>query len=63
MNGEFLIASSFAASQDGLLSLPEVYGALSWLGVPGVEAADVVVIGGGVAGTNAVRMAMGRDGC
>lgn len=30
-------------------------------GVPGVEAADVVVIGGGVAGTNAVRMAMGME--
>lgn len=28
-------------------------------GVPGVEAADVVVIGGGVVGTNAIRMAMG----
>ena len=44
MNGEFLIASSFAASQDGLLSLPEVYGALSWLGVPGVEAKDVLFL-------------------
>ncbi len=30
-------------------------------GVPGVEAADVVVIGGGVAGTNAARMAMGME--
>jgi alanine dehydrogenase len=30
-------------------------------GVPGVPAADVVVIGGGVAGTNAVRMAMGLE--
>ena len=30
-------------------------------GVPGVEAADVLVIGGGVAGTNAVRMAMGME--
>jgi alanine dehydrogenase len=28
-------------------------------GVPGVEAAEVVVIGGGVVGTNAIRMAMG----
>lgn len=30
-------------------------------GVPGVKSADVVVIGGGVAGTNAVRMAMGME--
>jgi alanine dehydrogenase len=30
-------------------------------GVPGVEAANVVVIGGGVVGTNAVRMAMGME--
>jgi alanine dehydrogenase len=30
-------------------------------GVPGVEAAQVVVIGGGVVGTNAVRMAMGME--
>ena len=30
-------------------------------GVPGVEAAHVVVIGGGVVGTNAVRMAMGME--
>lgn len=30
-------------------------------GVPGVEAADVLVIGGGVSGTNAVRMAMGME--
>jgi alanine dehydrogenase len=30
-------------------------------GVPGVEVADVVVIGGGVAGTNAARMAMGME--
>ena len=30
-------------------------------GVPGVEAANVLVIGGGVAGTNAVRMAMGME--
>ena len=30
-------------------------------GVPGVEAARVVVIGGGVVGTNAVRMAMGME--
>ena len=30
-------------------------------GVPGVEAAKVVVIGGGVVGTNAVRMAMGME--
>lgn len=30
-------------------------------GVPGVEAADVLVIGGGVAGTNAARMAMGME--
>ena len=30
-------------------------------GVPGVPAADVVVIGGGVSGTNAVRMAMGLE--
>lgn len=30
-------------------------------GVPGVPAANVVVIGGGVVGTNAVRMAMGME--
>jgi alanine dehydrogenase len=30
-------------------------------GVPGVAAADVVVIGGGVVGTNAIRMAMGME--
>lgn len=30
-------------------------------GVPGVEAATVVVIGGGVVGTNAIRMAMGME--
>ncbi len=30
-------------------------------GVPGVHAAKVVVLGGGVAGTNAIRMAMGME--
>ena len=30
-------------------------------GVPGVPAADVVIIGGGVVGTNAARMAMGLE--
>lgn len=30
-------------------------------GVPGVSAADVVIIGGGVVGTNAARMAMGLE--
>jgi len=30
-------------------------------GVPGVEPANVVVIGGGVVGTNAARMAMGQE--
>ncbi len=30
-------------------------------GVPGVEPANVVVIGGGVVGTNAIRMAMGME--
>lgn len=30
-------------------------------GVPGVAPADVVVIGGGVVGTNAIRMAVGMD--
>ncbi len=30
-------------------------------GVPGVSAADVVVLGGGVVGTNAARMAMGSE--
>ena len=30
-------------------------------GVPGVAPASVVVIGGGVVGTNAVRMAMGME--
>ena len=35
--------------------------ACCWVGVPGVEAARVVVIGGGVVGTNAIRMAMGME--
>ena len=30
-------------------------------GVPGVEAVRVVVIGGGVVGTNPIRMAMGME--
>src|SRR3546814_18081725 len=30
-------------------------------GVPGVPAARVVIIGGGVSGTNAARMAMGME--
>ena len=30
-------------------------------GVPGVAAAKVVIIGGGVSGTNAARMAMGME--
>jgi alanine dehydrogenase len=30
-------------------------------GVPGVDAAKVVVLGGGVSGTNAIRMAMGME--
>ena len=30
-------------------------------GVPGVQAADVLIIGGGVVGTNAARMAMGLE--
>src|SRR5207302_5560000 len=30
-------------------------------GVPGVAAAKVVILGGGVAGTNAARMAMGME--
>ena len=30
-------------------------------GVPGVPAADVVVLGGGVSGTNAIRMAIGME--
>ncbi|MCK6371568.1 MAG: alanine dehydrogenase [Gammaproteobacteria bacterium] len=30
-------------------------------GVPGVKAADVLVIGGGVVGTNAIRLAMGME--
>ena len=30
-------------------------------GVPGVAAAKVVVIGGGIVGTNAIRMAMGME--
>src|SRR3970282_1194233 len=30
-------------------------------GVPGVPAAKVVILGGGVAGTNAARMAMGME--
>jgi alanine dehydrogenase len=32
-------------------------------GVPGVAAAKVVVLGGGVAGTNAARMAVGMEAC
>ena len=30
-------------------------------GVPGVKAANVVVIGGGISGTHAVRMALGME--
>jgi alanine dehydrogenase len=51
------------AIQVGAHSLEKEQGGAGILlgGVPGVRAAKVVVIGGGVAGTNAARMAMGVE--
>lgn len=51
------------AIQAGASSLEKTHGGLGVLlgGVPGTEAAKVVVIGGGVVGVNAARMAMGLD--
>lgn len=49
--------------QVGAASLEKTHGGSGVLlgGVPGVYPGKVVVIGGGVVGTNAVRMAMGRE--
>jgi alanine dehydrogenase len=49
--------------QAGAHSLEKAAGGRGVLlgGVPGVAPADVVVIGGGVVGTNAIRMAMGLE--
>lgn len=49
--------------QVGATSLEKVHGGSGVLlgGVPGVYPGKVTVIGGGVVGTNAVRMAMGRE--
>ena len=49
--------------QAGAQCLEKVHGGGGILlgGVPGVAAAEVVVIGGGVVGTNAIRMAMGME--
>ena len=49
--------------QAGAQCLEKVHGGGGILlaGVPGVAAANVVVIGGGVVGTNAIRMAMGME--
>ncbi len=49
--------------QAGAHSLEKIQGGSGVLlgGVPGVKAANVVVIGGGVVGTNAIRMAMGLE--
>jgi alanine dehydrogenase len=49
--------------QAGAHSLEKAQGGLGMLlgGVPGVPAAKVVVLGGGVVGTNAARMAMGLE--
>jgi alanine dehydrogenase len=49
--------------QAGAQCLEKSHGGAGLLlgGVPGVAPADVVVIGGGVVGTNAIRMAMGLE--
>lgn len=49
--------------QSGAYSLEMIQGGRGMLlgGVPGVPAANVVIIGGGVVGTNAARMAMGME--
>ncbi len=51
------------AIQAGAQALEKMRGGRGILlgGVPGVEPANVVVIGGGVVGTNAARMAMGQE--
>jgi alanine dehydrogenase len=49
--------------QVGAHHLEKMQGGVGLLlgGVPGVHAAKVVVLGGGVSGTNAIRMAMGME--
>jgi alanine dehydrogenase len=49
--------------QAGAQALEKIHGGAGVLlgGVPGVAPAKVVVIGGGVVGTNAIRMAMGME--
>ncbi len=51
------------AIQAGAQALEKLRGGRGILlgGVPGVEPANVVVLGGGVVGTNAARMAMGQE--
>ncbi|HVV69386.1 MAG TPA: alanine dehydrogenase [Gammaproteobacteria bacterium] len=51
------------AIQAGAQALEKMRGGRGVLlgGVPGVEPANVVVLGGGVVGTNAARMAMGQE--
>ncbi len=51
------------AAQVGAHCLEKPQGGVGILlgGVPGVAAANVVILGGGVAGTNAARMAMGME--
>jgi len=51
------------ALQVGATCLEKSYGGCGLLlgGVPGVDPGSVVVIGGGVVGTNAVRMAIGKE--
>lgn len=51
------------AVQAGAYSLEKSHGGLGILlgGVPGTEAADVVILGGGVVGVNAARMAIGLE--
>lgn len=44
-----------------LLEKPQGGAGILLGGVPGVHAAKVVVVGGGVSGTNAIRMAMGME--
>ena len=49
------------AVQEGAKYLEKTYGGLGMLlgGVPGVQPAEVVILGGGVVGTNAAKMAAG----
>ena len=51
------------AIQAGGHCLEKAHGGMGVLlgGVPGVHAAKVVVLGGGISGTNAIRMAMGME--